>query len=462
MALPQNCGGPGVIRELLKAGDYEGAMKWVDNSFLENPEDDGAAFYFAHLMLESEHPGVAKFVLEHLVERNPDKHQAWLHLGAALTELGLYDEAEKAVNRSNELKPSPGARLALANIATNKHEWERAIELSDSKELQADINKAFAYLALGRYGEGWDLYERGVGYMKWRDRHDYGLKDWRGERGKVVFYAEQGIGDQIAFCSALPDAIRDGVVAAVNCHPKLVNLFRDSFDVPVFGDQFNQELAWPSQVGAEYQAPMCALQRHYRRKKEHYHGKPFLKPNAGKEIQWKALLDTLSDKPKIGIAWNGGFSGSYSWRTKSVDLGWFRPLMDRIDAEWIDLEYKPHNEKIHSFPWGTQTADYSDTVALVSALDAVVCVPTAVYHAAGGLGVPAWVMLQDRPHFHERTGYYGSVRFRPRSGVDFDQLAGEILNEVQRSDPGRPGARGDEGPRHRQRANGHALQHGAV
>jgi ADP-heptose:LPS heptosyltransferase len=75
-----------------------------------------------------------------------------------------------------------------------------------------------------------------------------------------------------------------------------------------------------------------------------------------------------------------------------------------VDADFISLEYKDRSEEIdasgltvHDFPWGTQTDNYEDTIALISCLDAVVCVPTTAYHAAGALGVPAIVMVHDTP-----------------------------------------------------------------
>jgi len=392
-------------------------------------------------------------------------------LGYACNELGQTDEALTAFRKARKIAPDEkGVLLGLSSCYTVMQDHERALRYADRvlavdpENVQAHTNRAFALLHTGRLGEGWDCYSRGVGNMKWRDRHDYGLIDGIG--GRTLFYAEQGIGDQMAFCSAIPDAIRDGRVAGINCHPKLANLFRDSFDVPVFGDQFTKEVGWIDDIGATHQAPMSALQARYRRTPEDYPGRPFLKTNAAKALQWRALLDSLGDKPKIGIAWTGGFVGSHSWRDRVVSLSYFDALRAEINAEWISMEYNDRSAEIkgsgvHDFPWGTQTADYSDAVAMVSALDAVVCVPTAVYHAAGSIGVPCWVLAHDTPHFHETLPYYGSVRHLKRRSLDFKKLSREILDEVQRDHPGRSGASRASQSRHAVRANGNALQHGA-
>src|SRR5690606_16972217 len=50
---------------------------------------------------------------------------------------------------------------------------------------------------------------------------------------------------------------------------------------------------------------------------------------------------------------------------------------------WVDIV---------EYPYATLTPDYDDTAALVASLDCVVSVPTAVWHLAGGLGVPVVAM----------------------------------------------------------------------
>lgn len=417
------------IKELLERGDKEGAIKWCDLEFAKNPDSEEAAFYFANLMANSEHPGPAKFILEALAEKNPGKWQAWQNLGYCLNELGLYDRALKALRKAQKLNPSnPDIYVGLSSCYTHLQEWDRAIKYADKalaiKEvLQAQINKAFAYLCLGRYGEGWDLYEKGIGRMPWRDWHDYGLEDGL---GKTVVYAEQGLGDQIAFCSALQDAIADGKVAAVNCHPKLERLYRNSFDVPVYGDQFNDSVPWVDSVGATHQWPMSGLMGPYRRHERDFPRRPFLKADKDESYMWKALLESKSARPKVGIAWTGGTKGSHGGDRRNLDAAGLARMMDIPGVDWVCLEYTDKAERpegMMDFPWATQTGDYADTAALVENLEAVICVATSVYHLCGALGVPAYVVVHENPHFHEApkySPYYGSVTFYKRSELGLD------------------------------------------
>ena len=126
---------------------------------------------------------------------------------------------------------------------------------------------------------------------------------------------------------------------------------------------------------------------------------------------WAGLFASLGSRPKIGIAWTGGMQNSDGWRNRRLGLDELRPLLEQ-PYEFISLQYKDYAAeigafyrdtgiKIHDFPWGTQTGDYEETAALVNCLDAVVCVPTTVYHLAGALHKPAMVLVHDQPHFHE-------------------------------------------------------------
>ena len=407
------------FQALLQSGDKDAAMAWIDNEFNKNPHSESGAFAFACLMVESQHPGPALFILRQLAHKNPKSAPAFQNLCRTYEEFDMPDEAVGAIKKAYFLKPdSPEIIAGLGCAYTKAQKWERAIEWCNKRleigdDIQSTVNLGFCYLSTGRYAEGWDAYNQGIGHMTWRHFHDYGLKNWKGESGKVLFYKEQGIGDQIAFLSCIEDAIADGIVSAVAVQSKLVQLFRDTLTIPVFED--TDVADWVDTIDAEYSAPMSILPQVYRR--ESFPGTPYLKVNAAKKMQWQALLDATSDKPKIGIAWTGGSKNSAGFRHRNMPLKSFAPLFE-MDATFISLQYKDDDTQgydIHSWPWGTQTDDYSDTAALVSCLDAVVCVPTTAYHLAGALGVPAIVLTHDRPHFHESLPWWNSVTFVPNS-----------------------------------------------
>ena len=167
---------------------------------------------------------------------------------------------------------------------------------------------------------------------------------------------------------------------------------------------------------SDYQCSVSELQRFRRRSVSSFPGKPYLVPHPAKRFQWAALLRSISKRPKIGVAWTGGTPGAHGWYSRNVQLSDWASLFE-LDADFISLEYKERDAEgfpIHDFAWGTQTDNYEDTIALIDCLDAVVCVPTTAYHAAGALGVPAIVAVHDTPHWHEQTPWYKSVQFLDR------------------------------------------------
>jgi hypothetical protein len=150
---------------------------------------------------------------------------------------------------------------------------------------------------------------------------------------------------------------------------------------------------------------MGQLAEFYRLKDSDFTGEPYLKPNPQMAMQWRVLLDSLGDKPKIGISWTGGLPHT-GQRRRSVTLDTYGPLFKSFDADWVSLQYKEpevasaeskYGVKIHDWDWGTRVFDYDQTVALISQLDLVISVCTTVVHAAGGLGKECWCLVPAHP-----------------------------------------------------------------
>jgi hypothetical protein len=150
---------------------------------------------------------------------------------------------------------------------------------------------------------------------------------------------------------------------------------------------------------------MGQLPSFYRLKDEDFHGKPYLTPNPQMAMQWRALLKSLGDKPKIGIAWTGGIPKTGQKR-RTVTLDTFGPLFKNFDADWVNLQYKEietkdaedkYGVKIHDWHWGNRIFDYDQTVALISELDLVISVCTTVVHAAGAVGKECWCLVPRVP-----------------------------------------------------------------
>jgi hypothetical protein len=120
------------------------------------------------------------------------------------------------------------------------------------------------------------------------------------------------------------------------------------------------------------------------------------------------LLDTLPGK-KVGIAWSGGLPNTFSGR-RSFDLKGLEPLLRTPGISWVSLQYRDAEEPIarmrekgitiHHWERAVgKGVDYDETAALVSELDCVVSVCTAVVHLSGALGKKCLVLAPSKPRW---------------------------------------------------------------
>ena len=147
--------------------------------------------------------------------------------------------------------------------------------------------------------------------------------------------------------------------------------------------------------------------------------------------RWEQLLGTRS-APRVGLAWNGRAKPN---ALRSVPYAQLAPLLARRSVRWISLQV---GDAQHDIPAaGPQSIlnladglqDFADTAALMTQLDLVITIDSAVAHLAGALGVRTWLMLLPVPDWrwqdsqpdadgHECSRWYPSVRlFRQDAGA---------------------------------------------
>ena len=86
--------------------------------------------------------------------------------------------------------------------------------------------------------------------------------------------------------------------------------------------------------------------------------------------------------------------------------------------------------------WTDELDDFSDTAALVEALDLVISVDTAVAHLAGALGKPVWLLNRLDTDWRwllerEDSPWYPTMRIfrQPRFG-DWTSVIGRVAEEL--------------------------------
>lgn len=436
-------------RRLSETGKYQESMALSNEILSENFDDSLALFIIGYCLLKTERYGLASNIFKRVAELMPGKAHPWNNAGMCYQETWDLDEAEKCFRKSLQLDPQDYAAMQnLALIYVNRClpdealKWiSRAEKITKTPSWEAVDNKALALLMKGEWKEGWACYRATAGRDKNRQLRFY--KDpeepmWKGERGKVVVYGNQGLGDEIAFSSCIPDAMEKSEVI-IDCDHRLEGLFRRSFPrAKVYGTRF-KGVDWDEEI--DYSVPNDCLPQMFRNSDAEFPGKPYLKADPERRLQWRSLFDTLK-KPVIGIAWTGGLKTTGK-RKRSLQLDQLEPLLRSVDATWVSLEYRDRTDvieaftkrtgiQIHSWRRATQTDDYDDTAGLVAELDLVICATTAVVHLCGALGKEAWVLVPSKPRwFYRLEGdsmpWYRSVKlFRQKNNEPWDGVLFDV------------------------------------
>jgi tetratricopeptide (TPR) repeat protein len=438
---------------LAEQGEPDEALRLTSQILNENPNEARALFIASYVFLHAERYGMAYNLLKQAALIVPQRDQVWNNLGMCCMKMGNINEARQHFTKALKLnKDNYQSMNNLALIEVNECNPVKALEwVNKSLKINPDQwdvkeTQGYANLMLGNWQEGWEGFEAMVGNTKQRTAEPRKpVPYWGGQSTKgLLIRGEQGIGDEIAFASMLKDL---DVPVALECDRRLEGLFRRSFEgygsaITVKGTRFDKSVDWD----AEYDA-WClsgSLGWHLRTSDADFTGKPYLTADPLRRTQWKALLASLSDKPKIGIAWTGGLKDTFSQR-RSVELEQLIPILKQ-DATFVSLQYKDatkeiaelkekHGITVHHFPWATQTNDYDDTAALIAELDLVISVTTAAVDLCGALGKECWVLVPNKPHWRfklqgEKMGWYNAVKLY-RQEKSWDSVISRIANDLE-------------------------------
>ncbi|HXJ00090.1 MAG TPA: tetratricopeptide repeat protein [Micropepsaceae bacterium] len=365
-------------------------------------------------------------LLKPALERNPAEPSLWLTLGSALNEAGDAKTAE--IFYREALRLSPGYALAQGNLADllfDRGATDDALAMYDEvvrnepENAQARLNRAVLLLVTGDLKRGWDDYEYRLA-VKGRALHrDHGLPQWDGstkENLHLLVEAEQGVGDQLAFVSLIPELAENlahqGGRVILEAEPRLVPLFARSFpqirvhasDIETRGGRKLAHYPWlGTEGGADCAVAMGSLPRFLRAKIEDF-PKPhaYLVPSEERVI-WARWLEAQGKPPYVGLCWRSGLMGG----TRNIQYApleaWGTFLRD-VPGTLVSLQYDGRTEEISALehmsgrkifvpPNLDQKQEIDRTASFIAALDAVASAPTAVSWIAAGLGVPTLKLL---------------------------------------------------------------------
>lgn len=354
---------------------------------------------------------------------------AFFGLGEVLLKRGMMKEsvsfflksAEKESHRVNSLLKIGLAERLLGNIKASlsayllaqKHGYDKfvldinlAVLFSDlgendkaescyesamSKAPEDDrvrFNYSLHLLSKAEFRRGFELYEsrpwcaRGLG------------NEWSGEPGRsVLILAEQGYGDLVQFSRFIPCVRNISERVCLACDPKLSGLLSslEGVDEIVGLDEASIRIA--SSNYPDYCRVMSIP--HIMSLDIQSSAMKFLKPHDGRISFWRGRMEE-DEKLKVGLCWQGGkrdhFEMMFNDRKRSIDLELMQPVLDVEGVSFYSLQkdWKEPHPKIMDLMG--DCGDFLDTASMISNLDLVISVDTAVAHVAGSVGVPVWML----------------------------------------------------------------------
>lgn len=443
---------------LAERGELDAAWAICDRALKDNPDDVPALICATQIHFKSDDNTTAYQFARRACGLAPDNPYCWGNLGNLEHVFYRFEQAEFCFEKGLSVSKNDAQKgfiyLTYAAMLVQKGDWGRALPMSRKALAYKDKaktrgNLGLALLAVGQWKEAWPLYDAIIGFDQSRRKMQYLDEDvWDGSKGKnIVVYEEQGIGDAISFASMLPDVIKDCESVVIDCSPKLAGLFQRSFpSAAVYGSRNGAGEDWRKNHQIDASISIGGLGKFYRPSPESCPGTPYLVPSEERSVMWKAWLDLQREKgPVIGLGWSGGMEHTGA-RHRIWKLDDLMPLFKAVpNATWISLQYHDAESEIQAFKkrhpevdlrqyrHATLTQDYDDTAAMVSALDLVITMQSAVGHLAGALGKEAWVFVNKHGQWRygtaEKTSlpWYRSVRlFRNVNGWPLEEAAQEL------------------------------------
>jgi len=378
----------------------------------------------------------------------PGFAEAFNNRGNALQFLGRYDEA--VADYDQALSVRRGYAEALSNRGNSLLQLKRYDDALASYDQALAINPDYATvhwnqslcrLTQGDFARGWEQYE-----WRWKcsafrfSAHEYSRPLWLGKEnisGKtILLHAEQGLGDTIQFARYAQTVEQAGATAILEVQPALKSLLSGiagAHAVVGEGD------ALPAH---DYHCPLLSLPLAFNARLETIPPAiPYLRPSTAAVNKWKSRLGRRH-LPRVGIVGSGSLTHPND-RNRSIELGRLAALAG-LGVQLISLqrEVRPAeasvlaaNDQVAYF--GAELQDFSDTSALVSLMDVVISVDTAVAHLAGAMGKPVWILLPFAADWRwlvdrDDSPWYPTARlFRQPRIADWDSVIGRVRQQLQ-------------------------------
>lgn len=345
----------------------------------------------------------AEDLLKVAVNTSPDDHQANHNLAVLFLETGRWQDGLDYALRANRIDPD--------NLASQH-------------------TLSLAYFQLGDYANGAHYYDsRKKLYM----RDEITLPRYEHGKGHVIVRHEQGLGDTLMVSRWLPEIEKSGATVTMTAPQPLHKLLEDSGLCKIYkgGDMTEHKFT-------HHLWGMDLLQM-FGRDWNGIKNTPYFRTDPEQVEKWADILGQKKS-PRIGLCYSGksrpdNLQSYQIDKRRSLSISEAHSLMSGIDAEWVNLTREMGLPD--SVDYSSMVRDFSDMGALMSNLDLIVTVDTAVAHLAGGLGLPTMVLHRYdacwrwHPYTKQTQLYQNMQHFYQPNPFDWASVIEEAQNGIR-------------------------------
>ena len=365
----------------------------------------------------------------------PNHAETFNNMGNALHDQGKLDEAVEVYERAIAIKPNYAEAFFHMGLALqHQGSSEQAIKAFD-KSIALKPNYAEAYHNKGRllwqlfnFTEAFHLLE-----WRWKTKHKIGDQlitnkpaHEKNYDENTFLWQEQGVGDQIMYCSILPEIYSKCNKLIVSCDSRLIPLFKRSFPNDVKFVASNDNI---SESEYDNHVPMGSLPKIYRRDLASFKNaaKPFLLADQEKTKALRTKVKGDKTDLIIGLSWHT-ISNVQNSELRNVNLMDIAKLFCNLKVKLLSLQYgevaneinlvkRKQNIEIFDCTEIDKFRDIDGLAALISACDLVVSIDNFTVHLASSLGVdtkmltpfiadPRWGLNGDKSYWYESLSLY--------------------------------------------------------
>ena len=361
----------------------------------------------------------AKRSFEKSIDINKEFTQSKLSLANLEIDYENYERAGRMLDeiiKSNESETVLiSAKIMIGNILKSKGDFEKAIKINqdilekDTNNVDALYNISQCYLFTKEYEKAWSYHEsrynlQSLVLLK-QIYESFNKPRWDLSKPKrnVLFYGEQGIGEQIIY-SQFFETVRDqfdGSTIAVN--EKLIPFFKKVYP--------NTKIINYKKIfeykDYDYHLPMGSMGLYFQ--------KYIHQGNLKRKISYTSN-SKVPDKIKrvrCGISWKS--TNRIFGKKKSIELKRLRKILSHENIEFINLQYTDETKEINLIEKNLNKQiftkheidcfnDIDGVASLIKTCDFVISVSNSNAHISGKLGVKTFLLL---PYNDGKLWYWG-------------------------------------------------------